>query len=571
MYAATSSHVLHVEFAGTDGVKPAADAATGKGEQVPPLGRVTYTELWNGISLTYAAAEQGVFSTTYRLSPGANPADIRLRYSTPLSLNADGSLQMTYETGSMSESAPLAWQTINGRQVPVQVAFRVRGQELGFALGAYDPAYSLMIDPILTWNTFLGGSGDDSGTAIAVDGSGNIYVAGMSTASWGVSPVRAYSGGYDAFVAKLFPTGARIWNTFLGGSGFDSGYAIAVDGSGNVYVAGSSDTNWGSPVRPYTADYDVYAAKLDANGSLTWSTFLGGSGFDNGDAITVDGSGNVYVAGDSSTTWGSPVRVYDNADAFAAKLNSSGSLTWNTFLGGSSFDEAYDIAVDGSGNIYVAGESWSTWGVDPIRPFIGVIDVFVAKLFPTGGRIWNTFLGGSGFELGGRIALDGSGNIYVTGTSAAPWGNPVQPTIGNEDAFAAKLNSTGGLTWNTFLGGSGKDYGSSIAVDGNGNVYIAGTSEAPWGSPTQPYIAMADGFAAKLSTTGNLAWNTFLGGSSDDNGRDIALYEGGNIYVTGYSESTWGIPIRAYTANEDAYVVLLHEITFLIHLPLVRR
>ena len=178
--------------------------------------------------------------------------------------------------------------------------------------------------------------------AIAVDGSGNVYVSGDSPATWG-SPVRAYTSDYDAFAAKLNSSGALTWNTFLGGSGDDGGCAIAVDGSGNVYVGGYSNATWGSPVRAFTPNglnNDAFAAKLNSSGALTWNTFLGGSGGDSGRAIAVDGSGNVYVSGSSDATWGSPVRAFtagDN-DAFAAKLNSSGALNWNTFLGGSGND-----------------------------------------------------------------------------------------------------------------------------------------------------------------------------------------------------------------------------------------
>ena len=169
-----------------------------------------------------------------------------MRYNAPLALNKNGALRIAFETGDMTESAPIAWQDIDGKRTAVDVAFQVRGQEVGFALGAYNPRHALTIDPSVVWNTFLGGSGSDAGNAIAVDGSGNIYVAGNSTATWG-SPVRAYTSNSDVFVAKLnASTGGLTWNTFLGGSGADVGNAIAIDGSGNVVVTGSSAATWGS-------------------------------------------------------------------------------------------------------------------------------------------------------------------------------------------------------------------------------------------------------------------------------------------------------------------------------------
>ena len=419
-----------------------------------------------------------------------------------------------------------------------------------------------MIDPPLIWNTFLGGSGTDIGASIAVDGSGNVYVAGWSGATWG-SPVRAhYGSGDDAYAAKLDNNGNLIWNTFLGGSGSESGACIAVDGSGNVYVTGNSSATWGSPVRAYAGTGDAYAAKLDNNGNLIWNTFLGGgSGSESGLSIAVDGSGNVYAAGGSSATWGSPVRAYAGAgDAFVAKLNSSGSLTWNTFLGGSGAnDDAYGIAVDGSGNVYVTGSSAATWG-SPVRAHYGSgTDALVAKLNSSGSLTWNTFLGGSGTNYGYNVAVDGSGNVYVAGNSGATWGSPVRAHYGSgTDAYTAKLNSSGSLTWNTFLGGSGSDYGNSVKVDSGGNVYVVGYSNATWGSPSRAYSSGTDGYAAKLDGSGNLIWNTFLGGSGSDSGMEVAVDSGGNVYVAGYSAATWGSPVRAYYGSgTDAWVAMI--------------
>ncbi|MBK9053217.1 MAG: SBBP repeat-containing protein [Chloroflexi bacterium] len=196
------------------------------------------------------------------------------------------------------------------------------------------------------------------GRAIAVDGSGNVYVAGQSTASWG-SPVRPYTAALDAYVARLnAATGALTWNTFLGGTGTDVGNSIAVDSNDSVSVVGQSSATWGSPVRPYTAGDDAYAARLNAaTGALTWHTFLGGTGADVGNSIAVDSNDSVSVVGQSSATWGSPVRPYTAADAFVAQLDvSTGALTWNSFLGGADGgDVGYAVAMDG--NVYVAGSS----------------------------------------------------------------------------------------------------------------------------------------------------------------------------------------------------------------------
>ncbi|MCX6565718.1 MAG: SBBP repeat-containing protein [Candidatus Aminicenantes bacterium] len=233
--------------------------------------------------------------------------------------------------------------------------------------------------------------GEDSGRGIALDSIGNVYVTGVSDATWG-SPIRSYPcGDCDdyvgyAFVVKLDPYGALQWNTFLG-SGYDQGLGIALDPNANVYVTGYSDETWGSPVRPYSGGGDAFVAKLDPDGFLQWNTFLGGPAYwlfysdDSGQGIALDSIGNVYVTGKSYGTWGSPVVSHHGEDdAFVAKLDSSGALRWNAFLGGTGYDRGFGLALDPIGNIYVTGESISpSWG-SPIRAFSGSEDGFVAKI-----------------------------------------------------------------------------------------------------------------------------------------------------------------------------------------------
>ena len=569
---ATGSHALQVEFVNANPVDPQSDqpGGDGKDHQAPALSEVRYPGLWQGIDLAYRADPSGIAETVWKLEPGADIRQARLRYNRPLTLNPDGSLNIRYPTGSLIESAPVAWQIKDGRRQPVTVAFALNGaQELGFTLGDHDPALPVWIDPTLSWNTFLGSTGTDEGNAIAVDGSGNIYVTGSSFASWG-NPLRAYGGYSDAFVAKLDNTGQLIWSTFLGGAQNDLGYAIGVDGSGNVYVVGNSYVTWGSPLRAFGGGlYDAFAAKLDSTGALVWNTFLGGADFSDGKAIVVDGSGNVYVTGTSGETWGSPLRAFNrgNSDAYIAKLDNKGQLVWNTFLGGAGTDYSYGIALDSGGNVYVAGSSGTTWG-NPQQEFGGSGDsTFAAKLDSFGTIVWNTFLGYTSQYPWNRfaIAVDSGGNVYVAGSSGSTWGSPQRAHSGGDDAFAVKLNSTGQLVWHTFLGGISTDLGNAIAVDGSGNVFVAGYSRSTWGNPLRAFSGSTDAFAAQIDSTGKLIWNTFLGGASGDfsyafasgeSGYAIAVDGGGNVYVAGYSESTWGSPQRAFSGY-DAFVAKL--------------
>ncbi|RPI27080.1 MAG: hypothetical protein EHM61_09655 [Acidobacteria bacterium] len=584
-YLTNTTYALHVQFVGATPVAPQSDAAAASGERgaPPPLRRVTYANLWDGITLTYEPVSGGLTRSTYRIEPGADTRAIHLRYNVPVRRNADRTLTLTFATGRMTESAPIAWQEIEGQSVSVPIGFQVfdsplQSREVGFRLGAYDSTRPLFIDPTLTWNTFLGGSSNDyTNGGIAVDGSGNVYVTGYSTAAWqgATPPRRTFSGEHDAFAAKLDASGDLVWNTFLGGIGIDIGEDLAVDGSGNVYVTGYSDATWQGatePRRAYTGNDEAFAAKLDANGDLVWNTFLGPGSDDYGAGITVDGTGNVYVTGESSATWlgvSAPQRLYSGGfDAFAAKLDTNGDLTWNTFLGGTGNDYGRGIALDGSGNVYLTGYSDAMWQgeTEPRSGYTGGFDAFAAKLDTNGHLAWNTFLGGIGNDNGEDIAVDGSGNVYMTGHSGATWQGTAAPGrlyTGNVDAFVAKLDANGDLTWNTFLGGNINDLGFGIAVDGSGNVYVTGRSNSTWqgANPPQPaYSGDYDAFAAKLDTSGNLNWNAFLGAGSEDMGFGIAVDGSSNVYVTGYSNITWQgtIPPRSlYSGGFDVFAAKL--------------
>jgi hypothetical protein len=589
----SGSHMLRTNFINASAVAPQAEngiAAEQAPGIAPLLGRVTYRNVWDGVTVVYEATPGAIVKSTYYVNPTQNgvPVErIRLGYNRPLSIDEQGNLVIAYDTGTMVESAPVAWQEIDEKRVPVGASFILYGErEAGFSLRDYEPGIPVVIDPALTWNTFLGGSGYDDARGIAIDGSGNIYVAGVSLATWQgtTGPVRAYTGTTgtnNAFAAKLSDNGTLIWNTFLGSSAGATGTAIAVDGSGNVYVAGIGGGVWSeTPVRAYTpgaSGNDAFAAKLGNDGAMAWYTFLGGTGGDEGRAIAVYGS-TVYVVGSSYATWpvpaaaNLPVRAYSGTweDAFAAKLDSSGTLLCNTFLGGTgNYDYGQAIAIDGSGNVYVAGESDDTWE-SPVRAHSGSLnrDAFAAKLDGDLNLVWNTFLGGSGTDYGYAIAVYGR-NVYVAGDSDDDWGDPVQhytlgwtgsePDTHTKDAFAAKLNSTSGvLTWNTFLGGNGEDYGYAVAVDSGSNVYVAGTSKATWGTPWRAY-SYYDAFAAKLSSLGALTWNGFMGSNGVDEGYGIAVDGSGlgNVYVTGASYASWeqdcSVPVRDYSPY-DAFV-----------------
>jgi len=557
-----TSHVLKVNFIGTSGAiqYPKYDADNYGYTQI--RNRVTYTDLWPGISLTYESTPGGIIKSTYNLEPGANPNRIGLHYNVPVQIGKNGDLRFSLQKGEMHETAPVAWQEINGQRKTVDAAFHQVGkQSIGFTLGRYDPAYPLVIDPTLQWNTFLGGTAKDTSAGIAVDGSGNVIVAGISNAAWTEvdPPVRTYTGLNDAFVAKLDSSGSQIWYTFLGGTGNDNATDIITDGSGNIYITGYCDATWGTPYRSWSGLKDGFVAKLNSNGVLQWNTFLGSSSNEEGAGIAVAKStGNIYVTGKGNGNWvETPVNPRAGwSDAYVAKLTSAGTLVWYTFAGSTGTDESSSIVIDGSENVFISGRSSRSWG-SPVRIYTpNKKDAFAASLNSSGTLVWNTFLGGAQDDSSQGIAVTTTGHVYVSGTSFGTWQGSNPPVIafnGSSDAYIAHLDSNGALLWNTFMGSVTTDYGGPIALDGSEYIHASGQSMDTWGSPVRPKENVMDVFATKLDASGNIQWNTFVGGYGYDYNPDIALDAGQNMFLTGYSDRTWGNPIIDYHGNFDVF------------------
>jgi len=565
VFIASGHHALRIEFINARPVSPSNEGIsldTENNRQVTtPLGRVSYSDLWDGVTLVYERHGSGVVKSTYTVQPAgteaSSPVDrIRLRYNVPVVVEESGNLVLSFETGQMKESRPVAWQEIKGEHIPVEVSFSYLSErEVGLKVGSYNRQFPLVIDPVLSWHTYMGSADVDYGNAIAVDMQGNIYVTGWSEATWG-TPINPYAGGKDAFVAKLNNSGVRKWHTFLGSAKGDYARAIAVDSRGNVYVAGGSEATWGTPIASFDWPWATFAAKLNSRGVLKWHTFLGSASDGSSKGIAVDTSGNVYVAGWSGP-WGTPINPNPGGvDAFLAKLNSSGVLQWHTFMGSyEDFDYIRGIALDTSGNVYVAGGSEVTWGW-PVNSHTGDSDVFAAKLNSSGVRQWHTFMGSASSDSGTGIAVDGSGNVYVLGDSNATWGTPVNAhagKAGKENAFVAKLNSRGVRQWNTFMGSETGDLGWAIAVDTIGNVYVEGMSGDTWGTPVDNPAGFPNAFVAKLNNDGARLWHTFMETGSG-HGKAIAVDGSGNIYVGGGGDVPWGTPINPHAGDYDVFV-----------------
>ena len=603
VYFASLDHAIVEEFLGTNGVMPAGEAGQGSTEGkkgAPGLGRVVYKNLWRGITLTYEAKRNGIAESTYVLEPGAEVTRIRLKYNVSVGIEKDGSLRFRHpsDKGYFSESAPKAWQELNGKRTHIEVAFADYGDNtIGFSLGEYIRQYPVVIDPTYQWHTFYGGAGKDYGIGIAVDTSGNVYVTGNSAATWNgpgaTPPLNPYSGNGDIVVLKLNSAGAYQWHTFFGIGSVccsDTGSAIAVESiSGNVYVTGYSTAAWNgpgatAPLNPYNGSNDIVVLKLNNAGAYQWHTFYGagagGGNNDYGRSLSMDSGGNVYVTGNSNAAWNGPGATAPlnpfsgNNDIVVLKLNSAGAYQWHTFYGGAGNDYGRGVAVDSSsGNVYVAGDSTTTWNgpgaTAPLNPYSGSHDIVVLKLNSAGAYQWHTFYGSvAGWDEGLSIAVDSGGNAYVAGDSDATWNGPgatapLNPYGGAIDIVVLKLNSVGTYQWHTFYGGAGNDVGNGIAVDTGGNVYVGAYSYAAWNAgvtaPLHAYSGAADIVVLKLNTGGSYQWHTFYGSAGTDVGSGIAVDSGGNVYLTGNGDATWNAgvaaPLNAHSTNYDIVVL----------------
>ncbi len=555
---------------------------------IPTYAKVRYSSIYPGIDLVYYGNQQQL-EYDLVVSPGADPHQIKLAFegTDDIKLDAQGDLILRTNGGELHLKKPLVYQEINGTKQMIAAQYvvhsqdRIAGIQVGVQVAVYDTSRPLIIDPVLSYSTYLGGGSGDQANGIAVDGSGNAYVTGYTSSLNfpvfnALQPAR--SGIQDAFVSKLDAAGTSlIYSTYLGGTGLDSGVGIAVDGSGNAYVTGVTQGSF--PLLDAVQSvygggfYDAFVSKLDATGTLVYSTYLGGSaiGVDAGSAIAVDGSGNAYVVGQTSSTnfpTQNPLQgtnLGGSNDAFVAKLNYTSStltLVYSTYLGGSGSDDARGVAIDDSGNAYVTGITSSTFCVDvgtfcfpqagsPLKDADGSTDAFVTKLNAAGSAlVYSTYLGGSGDDAGRGVAVDALGSAYVTGDTTStnfPTASPFQAASGGgKDAFVSKINPAGtALIYSTYLGGVVDDLGFGIAVDAAGSAYVTGdtTSYSPSFPTASPFQADLGGgqdvFVTKLNAAGSaLTYSTYLGGGLSDSGQGIAVDAAGNAYVAGVTFST---------------------------------
>ena len=520
---------------------------------IPTYSKARYEQVYPGIDLVYYG-NQRQLEYDFIIAPGADPQNVRLAFdgAQKVTIDKQGDALLHTRVGDVRLNKPFAYQIIDGERHAVDVSFvlnnnssvhkqknQLKSKHIGFEVVAYDSSQALIIDPILAYSSYLGGASDDLGYGIAVDSAGNAYITGTTNSTNFPVANANYSnlqGDTDVFVTKIDSSGSKVlYSTYLGGT-WNEG-ASSWDGS-------------------------------NANGR--------------GGSIAVDNAGNAYVTGiTASYDFPTVNALYPNYggfdDAFVTKLNSNGSqLIYSTFLGGRELDYGSSIAVDSSGNSYITGMTVSSDfpTVDPIYSTMKGFDAFVTKINTNGSKVlYSTYLGGNLDDLGYGIAVDITGNAYVTGRTHSndfPVVNALFPNFagGYYDAFVTKLSASGSqILYSTYLGGGGDDHGFSMAVDRLGNAYVTGYTQSinyPVVNAVYPNLGGGgvDAFVTKLNTSGSqVLYSTYLGGSSWDYGYGIAADSAGNAYITGLTASSNFPMVNALYVNlrgsVDAFVTKL--------------
>ncbi|MFX1254013.1 MAG: SBBP repeat-containing protein [Promethearchaeota archaeon] len=575
--------------------------------------KLIYHGLYEQIDLVYEL-KQGRLKYEFFVYPGGKLEDIKLHWTGPVSLQLleQGMQIQVHRVSSVEgelapvchfvDTAPIIYQSFtHGDALPGSFEL-LQGTTYGFSVPRYDPTKLLIIDPalILAYSTYVSGSDHDEGHGIAIDSTGNAYVTGYTT-SIDFPTANAYDATgdgdinyWDVVVFKLSSDGRYLlYSTYVGGSDDDFGLGISVDSTGNAYVTGRTFSTDFPILNAYnnthSGQYDVFVFKLSSDGSsLLYSTYVGGNDDDQGLGIAVDSTGNVYVTGGTFSTDFPTVNAYDAtgdgstayADVFVFKLSFGGtSLLYSTYVSGSHDDEGYGIALDAAGNAYVTGRTFST-DFPTINAYdatgdgsTGYTDIFVCKLSSDGSNLlYSTYMSGSNVDRGSAIAIDSTGNAYVTGHTTSidfPTVNAYDTTSdGNTsrwDALVFKLAANGSsLLYSTYVSGSHHDQGLGIVVDSTGNACVTGRTTSIDFPTVNAYDATGDGditrwdvFVFKLAANGSsLLYSTYVSGSRDDQGYGIAVDSTGNAYVTGYTTSIDFPTVNAYDATGDGTAYL---------------
>ena len=425
--------------------------------------------------------------------------------------------------------------------------------------------------PQWQWAVRAGGSGNDQVLAMASDGLGNQYLTGSFSGTADFGPISLTSSVLrDIYIAKLDDSGDWLWAVRAGGISNDTGNGIAVDSAGNALITGSFQlsADFGPYTLTATGYNDIFAAKLDSMGNWLWAHQAGGTNFESGNSIAVDGAGNSYLTGyfSGSASFGPHTLISTGGsdDIFVAKIDPTGNWLWAVRAGGNETDEGLDITVDGAGNVFLTGAFQDNAAFGPYNlNSSGYTDIFAAKLDPNGNWLWAVRAGGTSVDIGYGLALDGLDNAYLTGCfqGSAAFGAHNVTATGELDIFVAKLDSNGAWLWVDQAGGISDDYGYGIAVDSPAGAFLTGSfmDSADFGADTLTSGGYTDIFIAKLASNGEWLWADRAGGTDEDIGYGIAMGTESSVWLSGVFQQTASFGPFTLTSNgsKDIFVAKL--------------
>jgi len=533
------------------------------------FGKITYHNIYPGIDWVFYFNSDRKLEHDFIIHSGGKVADIKLKYrgATQLKINRDGSLTATTPYGVVHERAPYTFQEKNKKKVASR--FVLRDDVLMFVADEYNG--TLIIDPSIEWGTYFGGTEYDDLQKVQVAPDGKIYTCGATSSNSNIATTGAFqtsfSGGAstfgsDAILAKFNQSGTCLWATYYGGSNVDLGRGIAFDTSGNIYLAGYSNsttgiTTPGSHKAVKTGSNlrtEAFLVKFDTAGGRIWGTYYGGMQYEENITVASDNTGHIYITGNTNSTADiATAGAYQSSlagtyDIFLAKFNTAGNLIWGTYYGGNSNDYSAGIAVDTFGDIYLTGNTFSTTGIATTGAYqtvnSGAYDAFLAKFNSSGQRQWGTYLGGTGADYGQGLTCDDLGNVYLIGTTTSNAGitsaGSYQSSYGGggSDGYLAKFSGSGILAWSTYYGGAADDASSCIHRASNGAIYISGVSTSTTNISTpgsiQPAFAGGeDIYLSRFTPNGMLEWGSYIGGPDSEMGYSISSDNNTNLYLTG--------------------------------------
>ncbi|MGZ3930990.1 MAG: DUF7948 domain-containing protein [Bacteroidia bacterium] len=575
-----SFHRIDVEFLGANPAPEILEQQQAPGlihhnliHSIRSFQKIVYRNLYPNTDLEFITVN-GTVKYNFILYPGADLSLIKWQYKGASATSLKNkNIVLRHANGSISETIPESFLLTSSSKINVSVHFSEADGVYGFQSRAKITAgKTLVIDPspILDWATYYGSSGNEGGYGSAVDPSGNVILVGETSSAANIATTGIYQttfgGTSDAFIAKFDNSGTRLWCTYFGGTGSDVALSVVTNSAGVIYVAGQTNSaasiSFGTVHQTsFGGLYDAFLAKLDRFGLMIWSTYYGGTGYEDGNAVALDANDNAYLTGytDSPSgivSGGAHQTAFGGIyDAFLAKFDPSGTRLWGTYYGGAGDDYGLAATIDNSGNIFIAGQTASSGAISSTGAhqtvWGGTDDAFVVQFNTNGVRQWATYYGDADNETAFAACTDAVGNVYICGQTSSSLAisttGAQQTTISTgPDAFAAKFTNAGTRLWGTYYGDAGYDAANAMVADASGIVIAgktgSGTGFSTTNSQQGTFGGFNDAFLVRLSAgSGVRTWGTYYGGNGDDTGNGLSRDASGKFFMAGTTASSLAI------------------------------